>query len=193
VIDSKVSLNAYEEWANANDEEVRKAALKAHIASIRGHIKGLGKKDYQDIIQGRALDFVLMFVPIDYALISALDSVPSLFEEARDHNIGLVCPSLLMITLRMIENLWRTERQNENALSIAREAGALYDKFVGFIADMDNVGLKINQAQNAYDDSYGKLSKGRGNLVKRAENIKKLGARTSKELPKNLLELGGQD
>ena len=187
VIDSKVSLNAYDDWMNADDDQVKRSALKAHIRSIRTHIKELGRKDYQDLVKGKSLDFVLMFIPIDFALISALENLPSLFEEAREHNIGLVCPSLLMVTLRMIENLWRIEQQNENADAIGREAGALYGKFVGFVNDLETVGTKIDQAHSAYKGAFGKLATGRGNLVKRAENLKKLGARTSKALPENLV------
>ena len=187
VIDSKMSLNAYNDFVNADCDNVKEKALKAHVRSIRTHIKELGKKDYQDLVKGKSLDFVLMFIPIDFALLSALENVPGLFEEAREHNIGLVCPSLLMVTLRMIENLWRMEQQNENADAIGREAGALYSKFVGFVSDLESVGTKIDQAHNAYKDAFGKLATGRGNLVRRAETLKRLGAKTSKALPDNLL------
>ena len=186
VIDSKVSLSAYERSVNAQSEEERNKAEDDHVQSIRSHMQNLSSKEYQNVLEGASLDFVFMFIANDHALMGALKHTPSLFDEAMQKNIGLVCPSLLMVSLRTVENIWKTDRQNQNALAIAKQAGSLYDKFVGFINDMDAIGLKLNQTQRVFESSYSKLKTGNGNLIGKAENIRKLGARASKRLPKDL-------
>jgi DNA recombination protein RmuC len=187
VIDAKVSLTAYERAMNAETDEERATALAQHITSMRNHITTLSTKSYQDLIGHVSLDFVLVFVPNESAFTLALNQAPDLFDLAMERNIGLVTPNLLMVTLRTIENLWRTERQNQNALEIATQAGALYDKFVGFVAELENVGKRIEQAQEAYEGAHKKLSSGTGNLVVRTDKLKKLGAKTSKALQPTLV------
>jgi DNA recombination protein RmuC len=186
IIDAKVSLVAYERFCSADNDEEKEAALKAHVLSVRSHMKELGGKDYQTLTNIRTLDFVLMFVPIE-AAVNLVSSDLSLMDEAFSKKIVLVSPSTLLATLRIIENIWRYEQQNQNALVIAKQAGDLYDKFVGFVEDLDSVGSRLQQTQDAYDSAYKKLSTGRGNLINRAEGIKKLGAKTSKNLSNNLL------
>lgn len=193
VVDSKVSLTAYERAVNAETEEDRTAALAQHVTSVRNHITALGGKDYHTLIGQASLDFVLVFVPNESALTLALNQAPELFDLAMERNIGLVSPNLLMITLRTIENLWRTERQNQNAMQIARQAGALYDKFVGFVDSLEDVGKRLNQAQDAYEGAHKKLSSGSGNLVGRSDRLKKLGAKTSKSLPTLLVSTASGD
>jgi DNA recombination protein RmuC len=184
VIDSKVSLKAYEAAINAETDEARNLAITQHVQSVRNHILGLSKKNYQDIIGSSSLDFVLMFVPNESALTLALNHSPELFDLAIERNIGLVSPNLLMISLRTVENIWRTEKQNQNAQEIARQAGLLYDKVVGFTEELINIGHRIEQAGNAYDKALNRLKTGSGNIIGRVEKLKKLGARSSKSLPK---------
>lgn len=192
IIDAKVSLIAYERFCSAENDEERDAALKAHVQSVRSHMKELGSKDYQTLTNIRTLDFVLMFVPIE-AAVNLVSSDLSLMDEAFAKKIVLVSPSTLLATLRIIENIWRYEQQNQNALVIAKQAGDLYDKFVGFVEDLDSVGSRLQQTQDAYDGAYKKLSTGRGNLINRAEGIKKLGAKTAKNLPNDLLNEAQDD
>jgi DNA recombination protein RmuC len=186
VIDSKVSLKAYEEAINAETDEARKLAITQHVQSVKNHILGLSKKNYQDIVGSSSLDFVLMFVPNESALTLALNHSPELFDLAIERNIGLVSPNLLMISLRTVENIWRTEKQNQNAQEIARQAGQLYDKVVGFAEELLNVGSRIGQAQSAYHTALNRLKEGSGNIIGRVERLKKLGARTNKSLPKEV-------
>ena len=183
VVDSKVSLTDYEKSINSETKEEEKIFRQKHVTSIENHIKGLSKKNYQNLISHQTLDFVLIFVAIDEALLRALKDSPSLFDLAMTHNIGLVSPSLLMPSLRTIENLWRTENQNRNAEQIAREAGQLYDKFVNFFKVFSQVGDRLEQAQTSFDDAKNKLDGGRGNMISRAEKLKTLGAKTSKSFP----------
>lgn len=193
IIDAKVSLTAYEQYCSAADEEKRAQALKLHIASIRTHIKQLSEKNYEDLDGIRTLDFVLMFLPIEGAFIVALDADAKLFNEAFERSIILVCPSTLLATLRTINNIWRYEAQNRNALEIARQAGALYDKFVGFIESLDDIGQKIGKARDAYDKARNQLHTGRGNLVRSTEKLKVLGAKAKKALPVDMLDQAGED
>ncbi len=183
VVDSKVSLVDYEKSVNSETKEEEDLFRQKHVTSIENHIKGLAKKNYQNLISHQTLDFVLIFVAIDEALLRALKDSPNLFDLATTHNIGLVSPSLLMPSLRTIENLWRTENQNRNAEQIAREAGQLYDKFVNFFKVFSQVGERLEQAQTSFDDAKNKLEGGRGNMISRAEKLKTLGAKTSKSFP----------
>ncbi|MEX6502061.1 DNA recombination protein RmuC [Pseudomonas zhanjiangensis] len=188
VVDAKVSLTAYQQFIAAEDEASRQQALKQHVLSLRGHLKGLSRKDYQRLEGLHSLDFVLLFVPIEAAFAAALQADPSLFQEAFEQHIVIVSPTTLLATLRVIDSLWRQERQSQNAREIAERAGALYDKFVAFIQDLDEVGARLQQLDKAYAGARNKLCDGRGNIVGRVENLKLLGARASKSLPADLLE-----
>lgn len=186
VVDSKVSLTAYERFVAAEDEAERDRELKAHVQSLRAHVKGLGNKAYHDAPGVRSLDFTVLFVPNEPAFTEALRADPSLYRDALDAGIGLASPSTLLAILRVVENLWRTDRQNRNAQKIAERAGALYDKFVGFAEDIDKIGTHLDRAQTSYRDARGKLIEGRGNLARQAEMLKDLGAKTAKSLPAGL-------
>lgn len=188
VIDSKVSLNAYQKFISIEDEHQKQLALREHINSIRSHIKNLSSKNYQNLYQLESLDFVLMFMPIEPAFALAVQNDPAIFNDAFEMNIVIVSPSTLLATLRTIESIWRQEKQNKNALEIARQGGALYDKFVGFLEDLKSIGDRLDQAKDSYDNAWKKIKEGTGNLVGRAEKIKKLGAKTSKSLPQNILD-----
>ncbi len=184
VVDAKVSLTAYQQWVSGNDE----AALKQHVQSLRSHVKGLSGKDYSRLEGLHSLDFVLLFVPIEAAFSAALQAEPNLFQEAFDRQIVIVSPTTLLATLRVIDSLWKQERQGQNAREIAERAGWLYDKFVLFIQDLDELGSRLQQVDKAYSAARNKLCEGRGNLISRSEQLKLLGARASKSLPADLLE-----
>ncbi len=186
VIDSKVSLTAYQAYFSSQEDEERALLLKQHIASIRGHIKNLTSKNYQNLAGIRSLDYVLLFLPVEAAFTLAVQHDETLFTEAFDHNIILVGPSTLLATLRTIHNIWRYEYQNKHALEIARQAGLLYDKFAAFAHDLDKIGERIGQTQDAWNSAHNKLLSGRGNLVSRAEKLKAMGVRASKSLPEQL-------
>jgi DNA recombination protein RmuC len=188
VVDAKVSLTAYQQYVSADDEVIGQLALKQHVLSIRNHVKGLSGKDYKRLEGLHSLDFVLLFVPIEAAFSAALQVEPNLFQEAFDRNIVIVSPTTLLATLRVIDSLWKQERQSQNAREIAERAGWLYDKFVLFIQDLDEVGNRLQQLDKAYAAARNKLTDGRGNLVSRSEQLKLLGARASKSLPAELLE-----
>lgn len=188
IIDSKVSLNAYQQAVVAEDDATRQQALRAHVQSLKSHIKGLSVKDYQRLEGLHSLDLVLLFIPVEGAFAAALQTEPELFQEAFAQHIVLVSPTTLLATLRVVESLWRQERQGQNAREIAERAGALYDKFVAFVADLDEIGLRLGQLDKAYNGARNKLVTGRGNLVGRVENLKLLGARASKKIPDALLE-----
>ena len=187
VIDSKVSLTAYEKYCSADREEVRDKRLKEHIISIRAHIRDLSGKRYEELEGVRTLDFVLMFLPIEGAFWTAIESEQGLFNEAFDKNIMLVSPSTLLATLRIINNIWRYEDQNKNALIIAKKAGDLFDKFVGFVEVLDDVGQKIDKARESYQTARNRLTDGRGNLVRRSIELRQLGVKAQKELPEGLV------
>ncbi len=193
VLDAKVSLTAYERWVNSETDKDRALASAQHANSVRSHISKLSKKNYQDLVGHASLDFVLVFIPNEPALSLALSEAPDIFDFAIERNIGLVSPNLLMITLRLIENIWRTERQNQNALEIAKQAGGIYDNFARFVSVFESVGKRIDQAKESYEDSHKKLTTGRGNLVTRADKLKKLGAKTSKTLSAELVEKAGSE
>ncbi len=183
IIDSKVSLNAYERYANAETESDREIAIKEHVLSLRKHIKGLGEKKYQHLTDLKTLDFVLLFIPIEPAFSAAIQFDPELFNEAFESNIVLVSTSTLLATLRTIASIWKLEYQNKNAIEIARQSGALYDKFVGLIVDFDKIGDSIDSSHRSWEAAKNKLSTGRGNLITSVEKLKKLGAGASKSLP----------
>jgi DNA recombination protein RmuC len=186
VIDSKVTLTAYNNFVNANTDEEKALALKAHLVSIRQHMKGLAEKNYQSI-SDNGLDFIIMFIPIEPAYILAIQSEKSLYEEALEKRIVFVSPTLLIPSLQLIKNVWRQEYQNRHVLEIANKAGDLYDKFVGFSEDLIKLGHLMNTSKKFYDESMKKLSIGSGNLVRRVEELKKLGARANKTIDSNLL------
>ena len=188
VVDSKVSLTAYQQYVGADDDVIGQAALKQHVLSLRNHVKGLASKDYKRLEGLHSLDFVLLFVPIEAAFSAALQAEPNLFQEAFDRHIVIVSPTTLLATLRVIDSLWKQERQGQNAREIAERAGWLYDKFVLFIQDLDEVGNRLQQLDKAYSSARNKLTEGRGNLVSRSEQLRLLGARASKSLPADLLE-----
>ena len=193
VVDAKVSLTAYQMLTSAEDEDSRAQALKQHVLSLRNHLKGLSLKDYQRLDGLQSLDFVLLFVPIEAAFAAALQADPELFQEAYGKHVVIVSPTTLLATLRVIDSLWRQERQSQNAREIAERAGALYDKFVAFIQDLDEIGSRLQQLDRAYLGARNKLTDGRGNLVGRAEQLKLLGARASKRLPNDWLERAGAE
>ena len=189
IIDSKVSLLAYEKYTSLDDEKEKQIVLKEHISSIRSHLKNLSSKGYQNLYQNESLDFVLMFIPIEGAFALALQNDNSLYNYAfGEMNIIIVSPTTLLATLRTIENIWKQEYQSRNVIEIAKQSGALYDKFVGFVDDLIDIGNRMDQAKNSYEGAMKKLSEGTGNLVNRAERIKKLGAKTSKSLPQKILD-----
>lgn len=188
VVDAKVSLTAYQQFVADTDAERAQAALKQHVQSLRSHVKGLSNKDYNRLDGLHSLDFVLLFVPIEAAFSAALQAEPNLFQEAFDRQIVIVSPTTLLATLRVIDSLWKQERQSQNAREIAERAGWLYDKFVLFIQDLDELGSRLQQVDKAYAAARNKLCEGRGNLVSRSEQLKLLGARASKSLPGELLE-----
>lgn len=183
VVDSKVSLVAFERYANAPDEESREQALAEHVQSVRSHVKMLGDKDYPALYGLDSLDFVLLFVPIEPAFLAAVQGDPGLYQYAWKKDIILVSPTTLMATARVVENVWRLERQNRNALLIAQEAGRMYDKFVGFCDELQKVDKSLQGAGKALDDAVRKLHTGKGNLVGRALKLQQLGATANKALP----------
>ena len=188
IIDSKVTLVNYERFVSAENEDEKNINLKAFIDSVKRHIKGLGEKRYQDIFEQGSLDFVLMFIPIEPAFSLAVQFGENIYVDAFDKGVVIVSPTTLLATLRTIANIWKQEYQNQNVIEIAKQSGALYDKFVGFVDDMISVGNRIDQTKTGYVDAMKKLSEGSGNLIKRAEKIKSLGAKATKSLPQKLLD-----
>lgn len=183
VIDSKVSLIAYEKYISSEDENEKTKALREHILSIRSHLKSLSSKNYQSLYNLNSLDFVLMFMPIEPAFALAVQHDANLFNDAFEMNIVIVSPSTLLATLRTIASIWRQENQNRNALEIAKQAGALYDKFVNFYNDLIDVGKKLDAAKDSYEEAMKKVHDGRGNLIAGVEKMKQLGAKASKSIP----------
>jgi len=188
IIDSKVSLVDYEKYVNTENKEKEKYYLKKHVDSLKRHIKSLSAKNYQNLYDIAGLDFVLLFMPVEPAFSLAVQAEEKLFMDAYEKNIVIVSPTTLIATLRTIASIWRQEYQNRNSQEIARQGGALYDKFVGFLNDLVEVGKKLDDTQKAYKASMNKLSDGKGNLIKKVQNIKELGASTGKSLPHNLLD-----
>jgi len=188
VVDSKVSITAYSRHAEASDPTVSEQELAAHIQSLRQHIQSLSSKNYSSLYGIGSVDFVLMFVPIEPAFLLALKTAPNLYQEALAKNIVLVCPSTLMATLRTVAHLWRQDHQNRNALEIAKQCGTLYDKFVGFVDDLEKLGQRLDQAQTSYHDAFNKLKSGKGNLIRTAEKVRELGVKPSKNISAPLIE-----
>ena len=193
VVDSKVTLTAYERYINEEDDIEKAQHLKEHVMSIRRHVDQLSEKNYQDLYQMESPDFVLLFIPIESAFALALNGDTSLYNKAFEKNIIIVTPSTLLATLRTIDSMWTNQKQQENALEIARQAGALYDKFEGFVADLVKVGNKIKDSKTEYDNAMSKLVDGSGNLINRVENLKKMGAKAKKALPENILQRANKE
>jgi len=187
IIDSKVSLTDYERYVNA-DEEERNIYLKAHINSIKKHVDQLSEKNYQDLYDIESPDFVLLFIPIEPAFAIAINEDNYLYNKAFEQNIVIVTPSTLLATLRTIDTMWHNEKQQRNAIEIARQAGALYDKFEGLVSDLTGVGKKIDDAKKDYSSAMNKLVEGRGNLITSVEKLKKLGAKAKKSLPEAIIK-----
>jgi DNA recombination protein RmuC len=187
VVDSKVSLTHYERFVNEEDDVLKENHLKEHVNSIRRHVEQLSDKNYQDIYKMESPDFVLLFIPIESAFALALNEDISLYNKAFEKNIVIVTPTTLLATLRTIDSMWTNQKQQENALEIARQAGALYDKFEGFIGDLLRIGKKMDEAKEEYKGAMSKLTDGNGNLVRSVEKLKKMGAKAKKSLPENIL------
>jgi len=188
VVDSKVSLVAYERYVSAKDDKEREKALSDHLISIKSHVKSLSEKSYSDLYQLKTLDFVMLFMPIEPAYLIAIQHEPDLWNYAYEKRILLISPTNLIAALKMIASIWRQEYQSQNVMEIALQSGALYDKFVGLVDDLQDIGNKLESTRKAHDNAMNKLSTGKGNLLGRVENIKKLGAQTKKEIPKDLME-----
>lgn len=188
IIDSKVSLTAYERYTSAEEESEQLIALKDHSQSVRSHIKSLSDKDYSSLEGLRSLDFVLMFMPMEAAFVAAFQHDDQLFSDAFEHKIIVVTPTTLLATLRTIENIWRYERQNENARLIADKAGAVYDKLRGLVEDLEKLGKQLHSTQTTYDGVMNKLTYGNGNLIRQANSFVELGVKVKKTLPKTLLD-----
>jgi DNA recombination protein RmuC len=188
IIDSKVSLLAYERYCSADDDKQRIEALKQHTEAVRNHIKGLSNKDYSSLKGLRSLDFVLLFMPIEAAFMAAFQADEKLFNDAFEHKIVVVTPTTLLATLRTVQNIWRYEQQNENARLIADKAGGLYDKIRGFVEDIEKLGNQLSTVQRTYDGIVNKLSSGSGNLLRQASAFEELGVKVKKKLPKSLTE-----
>ena len=182
IVDSKVSLSAFEQIVNAESDEEALVHKHAHLLAVRNHIDGLSKKNYHDLYKIESPDFVMMFIPIDTAFIAALEMDNNLYNYAFDKNIVIVTSSTLLATLKTVETMWRNDKQNKHALEISSEAGKMYDKFVNFHEDLKRLGTQMQTAQNTYNDSMKKLSNGSGNLIKRAEKVRGLGAKTNKKI-----------
>ncbi|MBD5247491.1 MAG: DNA recombination protein RmuC [Barnesiella sp.] len=182
VIDSKVSLSAYVNMVNAGDSVEAQQHAKNHLASVKAHIKELSVKNYQDYIGNKSTDFVMMFIPNEGAYLAAMNLDPSLWQEAYDRRVIIISPTHLISAVRLIEQLWRQDDMKRNVIEIATESGKMYDKFVGFVDDLNKIGRGLESTQNAYDNAFKKLRSGTGNLITRAENLRKLGAKATKRL-----------
>jgi len=187
IVDSKVSLVAYERFINEEDDPLRLVHLKEHVNSIKRHVDQLSDKNYHDLYKIESPDFVLLFIPMEPAFAVALNEDTTLYGKAFERNIVIVTPSTLLATLRTIDSMWSNQKQQENAYEIARQAGALYDKFEGFVGDLTKVGNKMKDAQSEYQNAMGKLIEGRGNIITSIEKLKKMGAKAKKSLPENIL------
>ncbi|MDY8138882.1 DNA recombination protein RmuC [Aquimarina sp. 2201CG5-10] len=193
VIDSKVSLTAYERFVNEDDDDLKANYLKEHINSLKRHVDQLSEKNYQDLYDIESPDFVLLFVPIEPAFAIAINEDNKLYNQAFEKNIVIVTPSTLLATLRTIDTMWNNEKQQRNAIEIARQAGALYDKFEGLVKDLTGVGKKIDDAKKDYSSAMNKLVEGRGNLITSVEKLKKMGAKAKKSLPEAIIKRATED
>ncbi len=192
IVDSKVSLTDYERFVNSEDDAKDKH-LKDHINSLRKHVDQLSAKKYEDLYEMESPDFVLLFVPIEPAFAIAINNDSNLYNKAFEQNIIIVTPSTLLATLRTIDSMWNNEKQQRNAIEIARQAGALYDKFEGFVSDLTKVGKKMDEAKNEYRGAMNKLVEGRGNIVTSIEKLKKMGAKAKKSIPESFLKRAQED
>jgi DNA recombination protein RmuC len=192
VIDAKVTLTAYDAYCHAESDQDRAVAMKAHIAAIRTHVKGLGDKSYEHLGSLNTVDFVLMFMPVEPAFTEAMREDRAFFEEAISQRVLIVTPSNLIAILRTVESIWRRERQTKNVLEIARQAGGLYDKFVGFAGVLEKLGKQLDAARTQYDSAMSQLSTGKDNLVRKVQRLDELGAKTKKQLPEHLIEASVQ-
>ena len=193
VVDSKVSLTAYEKYMSTEDEEQKEVHLKAHLNSMRAHVKGLAEKNYHQLFDGGSLDYVLMFVPIESAFALMYQQGENLYNEAHEKSIIIVSPTTLIATLRTISSIWKHEYQNRNALEIARQGGALYDKFKAFVDDLVEVGRSLDKSKAQYSQAMNKLVDGKDNLIRKTERLKELGSKTSKSMDDKLLHRAGRD
>ena len=193
IIDSKVSLVAWQAYTNAETDAERERALGELVAAVRSHIDGLSGKDYTNLGGVRSLDFVLMFMPIEPAFMAAFQHDDKLFSTAFEKRIAVVTPTTLLATIRTVENIWRTERQNESARVIADKAGSVYDKLRGFVEEFEKLGKQLATLHNTYDGAVNKLTQGRGNLVRQAEQFRELGVRVKQKLPRSVTERAGLD
>ena len=193
IVDSKVSLTAYEKFINEEDDSLKNGFLKEHVSSIKRHVEQLGDKNYQDLYQMESPDFVLLFIPMEPAFALALNEDTTLYNKAFEKNIVIVTPSTLLATLRTIDSMWANQKQQENAFEIARQAGALYDKFEGFVADLIKIGKKIDESKVEYQGAMNKLVDGKGNLITSVEKLKKMGAKAKKALPDSILNRAEKD
>ena len=187
IVDSKVSLVAYEKWVNEESDLLKTGLLREHVSSIKRHVEQLGNKNYHDLYQIEGPNFVLLFIPIESAFAVALNEDSNLYNKAFDKNIVIVTPTTLLATLRTIDSMWTNQKQQENAFEIARQAGALYDKFEGFVGDLVRIGNKIKDTKSEYESAMNKLVDGRGNLISSVEKLKKMGAKAKKSLPENII------
>lgn len=188
IVDSKVSLVAYERIRSTEDQAEQQVFIKRHLDSIKSHVKQLSEKSYQTSVDLNSPDFVLMFMPIEAAFSIAVQADPDVFTFAWDRKIVIVSPTTLLATLRTIASIWKQERQTKNALEIARQSGAMYDKFAAFVEDLQRLGTQLQTTQKSYDAAFNKLTEGKGNLVSRAEKLKELGAKSTKNIDQNLLD-----
>ena len=193
IVDSKVSLTAYEQFVNEDNETLKEEFLKEHVNSLKRHVEQLSAKKYEDIYKIASPDFVLLFVPIEPAFAVAINSDNHLYNKAFERNIVIVTPSTLLATLRTIDSMWNNEKQQKNAIEIARQAGALYDKFQGLLSDLINIGKRIDDSKKEYSSAMNKLFDGRGNLITSVEKLKKMGAKAKKVIPENLIDRAKED
>jgi DNA recombination protein RmuC len=187
IVDSKVTLTAYERYINEEDDDLKSQFLKEHVNAIKRHVEQLGDKNYQDLYQIESPDFVLLFIPMEPAFALALNEDTTLYNKAFEKNIVIVTPSTLLATLRTIDSMWTNQKQQENALEIARQAGALYDKFEGFVGDLIKIGKRMDEAKSEYGNAMNKLVEGKGNLITSVEKLKKMGAKAKKALPESII------
>ena len=189
IVDSKVSLVDYEQYVNAESEIEKEAALARHVSAVGNHVAGLSLKAYEKLEGIRSLDFVLMFIPIESAFSAAYDANPDMFLRASEKQIIIVSPTTLLVTLRTIQTIWRYEYQNRNAEKIAAQAGGIFDQFALVIESLDEVGRNIDRAKGSFDQAHKRIATGKGNLVRRVQQLEELGARTKKKLPSSVTEL----
>jgi DNA recombination protein RmuC len=193
IVDSKVTLTAYERYVNEEEDDAKAQHLKEHVIALKRHVDQLSEKNYHDLYQMESPDFVLLFIPIESAFALALNEDTTIYNKAFEKNIVIVTPSTLLATLRTIDSMWTNQKQQENALEIARQAGALYDKFEGFVSDLVKIGKKMDEAKVEYQGAMNKLVDGKGNLVNSVEKLKKMGAKAKKALPENILQRAEKD